>query len=97
MLPSMLGIEEVERVIKLSRVTIWRKVRANEFPAPLELSANSIGWPESTIAEWIESRPRRTYGEQERRDKNVDRLKGKLRGRKPKAAPTEPSPPATAG
>ena len=59
---QMLRAPEVMARTGLSRVTIWRRVRAGTFPAPTELGANSIGWPESSIAEWLESRPRRTYG-----------------------------------
>ncbi len=46
----------------LSRTTIWRRVRAGTFPAPIELGENSIGWPESEITAWLANRPRRTYG-----------------------------------
>lgn len=45
----------------LSRTTIWRRVRAGTFPAPIELGANSIGWREDQIADWIAARPRVTY------------------------------------
>ena len=45
----------------LSRTTIWRRVRAGTFPAPIELGENSIGWPASEIAAWLENQPRRTY------------------------------------
>ena len=44
-----------------SRVQLWRDVRAKRFPAPLELGANSVGWFEDEIDEWLASRPRRTY------------------------------------
>lgn len=56
---EMLRYPEVERRTGLSRVTIWRKIRAGEFPPPRELSKNAVGWPASEIAEWRESRPRR--------------------------------------
>ena len=59
---QMLRAPEVMARTGLSRVTIWRRVRAGTFPAPTELGTNSIGWPASVISEWIESRPRRTYG-----------------------------------
>lgn len=59
---KMLRAHEVMARTGLSRVTIWRRVRAGTFPAPSELGANSIGWPESEISAWLESRPRRTYG-----------------------------------
>ncbi len=59
---KMLRAPEVMAWTGLSRTTIWRRVRAGTFPAPTELGANSIGWPASVIAVWLENRPRRTYG-----------------------------------
>ena len=58
----MLRPPEVLARTGLSRVTIWRRVRAGTFPAPTELGENSIGWPESEITAWLANRPRRTYG-----------------------------------
>ncbi len=58
----MLRVPAVEARTGLSRVTIWRRVRAGSFPAPVELGVNSIGWPEQSITDWLESQPRRTYG-----------------------------------
>ena len=49
----------------LSRTTIWRRIKAGTFPAPISLGENSVGWPEHTITEWIESRPVVTYANQE--------------------------------
>ena len=62
MLDRMLRAPEVVAATGLSRTTIWRRVRAGTFPAPAILGENSIGWPAAAIAEWLESRPRRTYG-----------------------------------
>ena len=59
---QMLRAPEVMARTGLSRVTIWRRVRAGTFPAPVEIGINSIGWPELEISAWLESRPRRTYG-----------------------------------
>ncbi len=53
----MLRFPEVIDQTGLSRTTIWRRVRAGTFPAPLALGENSIGWPSHTIAEWCASRP----------------------------------------
>ena len=39
-----------------SRQTIWRKVRAKEFPAPIDLGHGRIGWREPAILEFLESR-----------------------------------------
>ena len=59
---QMLRAPEVMARTGLSRVTIWRWVRAGTFPAPIQLGENSIGWPASEITAWLASRPRRTYG-----------------------------------
>jgi predicted DNA-binding transcriptional regulator AlpA len=56
------GWAAAARETGLSRFTLWRKVRDGSFPAPIELSANSIGWPLSEIEAWKASRPRRMYG-----------------------------------
>lgn len=45
----------VEDRTSLDRVTIWRKVRAGTFPAPLKISANRIAWKDADIAAWIAS------------------------------------------
>ncbi len=58
----MLRVPAVEARTGLSRVTIWRRVRAGTFPPPVELGVNSIGWPAQSITDWLESQPRRTYG-----------------------------------
>ncbi len=58
----MLRPTEVMARTGLSRTTIWRRVRAGKFPPPAVLGEQSIGWPESIIDEWCDSRPRRTYG-----------------------------------
>ena len=59
---KMLRAPQVMARVGLSRATIWRRVKAGTFPPPTELGENSIGWPESLISSWIESRPRRRYG-----------------------------------
>ena len=59
---QMLRAPEVMARTGLSRVTIWRRVRAGTFPPPVELGVNSVGWPASEITAWLKSRKRRTYG-----------------------------------
>ena len=59
---QMLRAPEVMARTGLSRVTIWRRVKAGKFPAPLVLGENSIGWTAQSIEDWLKNRPRRTYG-----------------------------------
>ncbi len=53
----MLRFPEVIARTGISRTTIWRRIKAGTFPAPVQLGLNSIGWPEPAIIEWVESRP----------------------------------------
>jgi prophage regulatory protein len=46
------------RVGYKDRVTIWRKVQCGEFPAPIQLGPNAIGWFDDEVDAWLESRPR---------------------------------------
>jgi prophage regulatory protein len=39
----------------LSRSTIYRLMKNKAFPASIRLSANSVGWLESDVEQWIES------------------------------------------
>ena len=59
---KMLRVPEVMARTGWSRITLWRRVRAGAFPAPVELGVNMIGWPEEQVEESIRALPRRTYG-----------------------------------
>jgi prophage regulatory protein len=54
---------EVQDRTGYSRVQIWRKARnANDdFPVPVRLGGNRIGWHEEEIQNWIAKRPRVTW------------------------------------
>jgi prophage regulatory protein len=41
----------------LGRSSIYAKVAAGEFPAPVRLSARAIAWRADAIENWVESRP----------------------------------------
>ena len=55
-LDRFLGEIEVARITDLSRTTRWRMEREGRFPKKRHISANRIGWLQSEIIEWIESR-----------------------------------------
>lgn len=56
----LLTCAEVEHSVRLSRSSLYRKVREGTFPAPIQVGDRAIRWREDEIAEWIESRPRST-------------------------------------
>ena len=40
----------------LSDTTIWRLYRRGQFPRPIQLSANAVGWRESDVDAWLAER-----------------------------------------
>lgn len=54
----ILRLRQVCELTGLSASTIWRRERAGDFPRRLQLGANSVGWLEDEILEWIRSRER---------------------------------------
>lgn len=41
----------------LSAVTIWRRIKAGDFPPSYQLSTRRVGWLEADIEEWEMNRP----------------------------------------
>ena len=56
---------EVIARTSLSRTTLWRKVRRSEFPRPIHLSPNRIGWDEAAVEEWIAAQIASSLSQQE--------------------------------
>jgi len=53
----MLSKKQVVERIGLSAVTIWRRIRAGDFPKPVQLTPNRIGWRDEDLEKWEASRP----------------------------------------
>ena len=53
----MIRWEELQRLVGLSRRTIYRLEKAGHFPKRRMLGSNSIGWLLKDINEWLNSRP----------------------------------------
>lgn len=52
----LLRIREVLRLCGLSRATLYREIKLHAFPAPVKLSARSVGWLQEDVAQWLEAR-----------------------------------------
>lgn len=50
---KILRRKQVEARIGLSRSTIYERIKAGTFPAPISLGAKSVGWIESEVDEWL--------------------------------------------
>lgn len=53
---KILRIEEVTKMVGLSRSTIWRMETKGRFPARVPLGTRSVGWRNIEIEEWITKR-----------------------------------------
>jgi prophage regulatory protein len=53
---SILRLENVKTRTGLSRSTIYALIKEKRFPGNISLGARSVGWLESEIQAWIESR-----------------------------------------
>lgn len=60
MTERLLTRAEVEARTKLSRSTLYRKMREGTFPVPLQIGARAVRWPEAEVSAWIAGRPRAT-------------------------------------
>ena len=49
---------DVERLTRLSKASIYRKMRTGTFPSPLKLGERAVAWRADEIHKWIASRPR---------------------------------------
>jgi prophage regulatory protein len=56
--PSVRIIRKPEalKMLGVSDCTVWRWENAGKFPKRIQLGANSTGWFEHEIREWLESR-----------------------------------------
>lgn len=48
----LLRIKDVEAETSLSRATIYRRIAAGEFPAPIRLTTQRVAWSETAIERW---------------------------------------------
>jgi predicted DNA-binding transcriptional regulator AlpA len=40
----------------LSRATLYREIKLHSFPAPVKLSARSVGWLQDDVVQWLDAR-----------------------------------------
>ena len=53
----ILRIEEVVQITSLSRSSLYQAIADGQFPPPVRVGAQRVGWRQAEIIEWIASRP----------------------------------------
>lgn len=56
MTDKILRRPDVEDITGLGRSTIYDWMKKGEFPKPVKLGSRAVGWRESDIVAWLESR-----------------------------------------
>ncbi len=49
-------LKELTELLGISKATIYAWMKKGDFPQSVSLGANSVGWKESDVQHWIESR-----------------------------------------
>ena len=49
--------QQLRTLIPLSRPQVWKLRQTGAFPAPIRLSPNRVGWRQSAVRAWLDSRP----------------------------------------
>lgn len=50
--------KELQKLVGLSRTTVWRLERNKKFPNRLKLSPNCVAWDKRAVDEWMANRPK---------------------------------------
>jgi len=54
-LPRFLKVAEILPLISVSRTTLWRMVKNNQFPKPVRIGPVSTAWRETDYLTWAEN------------------------------------------
>ena len=68
---KILRLPAVRELTGLSTPTIYRLLKAGNFPVRVRLGPNSVGWYESDVLAWIDSRSRIATGQHRPRDRRA--------------------------
>ena len=55
---KLLRLRQVEEITGLSRSSIYRRMKAGEFPRRVKIGSTAVRWNEGEIVAWLESLPR---------------------------------------
>lgn len=52
----LLSLSDVEKLVRIKKSTIYALMKRGEFPHCVQVTPRTVGWPESRVAEWVQSR-----------------------------------------
>ena len=63
MKPQLMRIDDVLKVIDVSRTTLYSLLREGDFPPPVRVSKRNVRWRQEDVQQWLDSRPLSTTHE----------------------------------
>jgi prophage regulatory protein len=58
---KILRLRAVLEKLGISKATVYRWIRTEDFPAPIHLGPRAVGWSEASINKWLAGRQRKKY------------------------------------
>lgn len=55
-LDRVIRMREVNHLTGLSRASVYRLIAAKRFPSAIRLAARAVGWRQSDLVQWLETR-----------------------------------------
>ncbi len=52
---GFIRLAELVKLIPFGKATVWRKVKAGQFPKPVKLSERITAWPVDDVRAWIDA------------------------------------------
>ena len=57
---NLLHVREVAKILGVSKTTVYRLIKFKQFPTPINITEGRVGWLESEVEKWIDSRIKAT-------------------------------------
>lgn len=54
--PKLIRLDRVQEITQLSKSTIYKLVREENFPEPVRLTKRAVAWFEDEVWHWLEER-----------------------------------------
>lgn len=58
---GFIRLSQLVKLIPFSPATVWRKVKAGQFPQPVKLSVNITAWKAEDVRAWIDAQDARGW------------------------------------
>ncbi len=54
--PKILRLKSVLTKTGLTRATLYRLIKHDQFPKQIKISMRCVGWPDDLVQQWIDAR-----------------------------------------